>query len=70
MGRYFTSGLLAGVAAAVIWMAVGLWVGLPPETVGMWALVFLVGTAVLTIIGASLGSRSGDAVNARSAAGS
>ena len=70
MGRYFTSGLLAGAVAAVIWMSVGLWVGLPTETVGMWALVFLVVVAALTIIGASLGSRTGDAVNARSAAGS
>ncbi|MGO1392378.1 hypothetical protein [Agrococcus casei] len=70
MGRFFTSGLLAGVVAAVIWMAAGLWVGLPPEAVGMWALVFLVGTALLTILGATLGSRAGDAVSARTTAGS
>ena len=53
-----TNGLLAGVIAAVIWMSIGLGVGIQPETVGMWALVFLVGTAVLTMIGSAIGAKS------------
>lgn len=58
MRQALTTGLLAGVIAAVIWMSIGLWVGLQPETVGIWALVFLVGTAVLTMVGTAIGSKS------------
>lgn len=53
MGRNFSNGLLAGVVAAVIWMAIGMWQGIETETLGMWALVFLVGTTVVaTLVGA------------------
>ena len=58
MRQAVTNGLLAGVIAAVIWMSIGLWVGILPETVGMWALVFLVGTAVLTMVGTAIGVKS------------
>ena len=58
MRQAVTNGLLAGVIAAVIWMSIGLWVGILPETVGMWALVFLVGTAVLTTVGTAIGVKS------------
>ncbi|WP_022916637.1 hypothetical protein [Ruania albidiflava] len=50
MGRNFSSGLLAGVTAATIWMAIALWQGMPTETVGMWALVFLIGTTLISTI--------------------
>jgi hypothetical protein len=52
MGKMFTSGLLAGVIAATIWMGAALWAGVETETVGMWALVFFVGaTLLVTVIG-------------------
>jgi hypothetical protein len=51
MGINFASGLLAGVTAAVIWISICLLVGLDPETVGLWALIFLVvGTVGTTAI--------------------
>ena len=57
MGKMFGSGLLAGVVAAVIWIAISLWVGIALETVGLWALVLLVGTTLLvTIVGGLLAS--------------
>jgi hypothetical protein len=57
MGRNFSSGLLAGVVAAVIWTDIGLWQGVATETVGVWGLVFLVGTTVVaTIIAAAVAS--------------
>lgn len=58
MGRNFSSGLLAGVVAATIWMAVSLWQGMATESVGMWALVFLVGTAIVSTVIGGLVSRS------------
>ncbi|HIZ35036.1 MAG TPA: hypothetical protein H9815_04605 [Candidatus Ruania gallistercoris] len=58
MGRNFSSGLLAGVVAATIWMAVSLWQGMATETVGMWALVLLVGTTILSTVVAGVVSRS------------
>lgn len=50
MRHSFTNGLLAGVTAATIWIAIGLWLGSPLETVGMWALVLLVGVALVTAV--------------------
>lgn len=50
MGRNFSSGLLAGVVAATIWMAVSLWQGMATDKVGMWALVFLVGTTIVSTV--------------------
>ena len=57
MGRNFSSGLLAGVVAATIWMAVSLWQGMATEVVGMWALIFLVGTTIVSMVIGSLVSR-------------
>ncbi|MGO1974490.1 MAG: hypothetical protein ACTH2Q_16160 [Propionibacteriaceae bacterium] len=51
MGINFASGLLAGVTGAVIWISIGLLVGIDMKTVGFWALIFLiVGTVGTTII--------------------
>lgn len=51
MGINFASGLLAGVTAAVIWISICLLVGMETQTVGLWALIFLVvGTVGTTII--------------------
>jgi len=58
MGRNFNSGLLAGVTAATIWMAIALWQGMPTETVGMWALVFLVGTTLISTVVAGIVAKS------------
>jgi len=58
MGINFASGLLAGVTAAVIWISICLLVGLDMETVGLWALIFLVvGTAGTTIIANAISKR-------------
>lgn len=57
MGRNLSSGLLAGVVAATIWMAVSLWQGIATETVGLWALVLLVGTVIITMVVAGAVSR-------------
>lgn len=57
MGRNFSSGLLAGVVAATIWMAVSLWQGVATESVGMWALVFLVGGTLVSTVISGLVSR-------------
>lgn len=54
MGQYFTSGLLAGVTAAVIWISIGLLVAMTPTTIGVWALVFLVGGCLGTMLIASI----------------
>jgi len=58
MGRNFSSGLLAGVTAATIWMAIALWQGMPTETVGVWALVFLVGTTLISTVVAGVVAKS------------
>jgi hypothetical protein len=52
MGSNFSSGLLAGVTAAVIWISICLLVGgVDMGTVGLWALIFLVvGAAGTTLI--------------------
>lgn len=56
MGRNFSSGLLGGVVAAVIWMAIALWQGMAIETVGLWALIILVVTTIIaTVISALIG---------------
>ena len=56
MGKHFASGLLAGVTAAAIWISICLLVGLNTQTIGLWALIFLVvgtiGTMIIaTVIG-------------------
>lgn len=52
MGAIFASGLLGGVTAAVIWTSVCLMAGMETKTIGLWALIFLVGcTAISTLIG-------------------
>jgi len=61
MGSNFRSGLIAGVVSAVIWMSISLWVGITTETVGLWALVFLVVVTIVTMLiatGVSRGARS------------
>ncbi|WP_147916308.1 hypothetical protein [Ruania zhangjianzhongii] len=66
MGRNFSSGLLAGVVAATIWISVSLWQGLATETVGMWALVFLVATTIIsTVIGGIVSRSAGSSVQAQ-----
>lgn len=58
MGHNFSSGLLAGVTAATIWTAIALWQGMPTETVGMWALVFLIGTTLISTVVAAVVAKS------------
>lgn len=61
MGTHFRSGLIAGAVSAVIWMSISLWVGIPTETVGLWALVFLVLVTIVTMLvatGVSRGAQS------------
>lgn len=60
MGQHFTSGLLAGVTAAVIWISIGLLVAMAPTTIGLWALIFLVVGCLATILIASAVARSVD----------
>lgn len=63
MGSNFRSGLIAGAVSAVIWMLISLWVGIPTETVGFWALVFLVVVTIVTMLvaaGVSRGAQSRD----------
>lgn len=50
MGRHFESGMLAGVTAAVIWIAISLMVGMDMVMLGVWALIMLVGVAAITMI--------------------
>lgn len=50
MGIKFSNGLLAGVTAAVIWISICLMVGTDAETVGLWALIFLVIGTVGTVL--------------------
>lgn len=60
MGRNFSSGLLAGVVAATIWISVSLWQGMATEAVGLWALVFLVATTIVsTVIGGVVSRAAG-----------
>ncbi|WP_040158977.1 hypothetical protein [Nigerium massiliense] len=58
MGKHFTSGLLAGIVAAVIWMAAGMMVALQASAIGLGALVFLVGVCLITMIVAAAIARS------------
>ena len=58
MGTNFSSGLLAGVTAAVIWISICLLVGADMTMVGLWALIFLVvGTAGTTLIANGISRR-------------
>lgn len=50
MGRNFSGGLLAGVTAAVIWTAVCMIVNMGAQTTGIWALIFLVGVTVISMV--------------------
>lgn len=54
MGKNFSNGLLAGVTAATIWMAISLWVGMPTQAAGMWAVIFLVATTLVAAVLASV----------------
>lgn len=59
MGKYFESGLLAGVTASVIWMSISFAVGgLEPRAIGLWSLVFLVIGLVGTMVISSAVGRS------------
>ena len=58
MGINFSSGLLAGVTAAVIWISICLLIGADMTTAGLWALIFLViGTAGTTVIANAISKR-------------
>lgn len=61
MGNNFSSGLLAGVVAATIWMSISFWQGLETETVGLWALIFLIGTTIVTTVIAQVVERGSQA---------
>ncbi|WP_040164945.1 hypothetical protein [Microbacterium gorillae] len=65
MGRYFASGLLAGVTAAVIWTSICLITGIEAKTIGLWALIFLVVGTVLTMVIANvIGTRKAESSRA------
>lgn len=50
MSTSFSSGLLAGVTAATIWVCITLWVQLSPAAVGVGGLIFLVATTFVSTL--------------------
>lgn len=50
MGGNFASALLAGVVASVIWLSISLWLGMTTSSAGLWSLVFLIATTVLSLV--------------------
>lgn len=56
MSRYFTSALLAGVTAAVIWLGITIMLGFDTMTIGLWTLILLAGTTLIAFgIAAAVG---------------
>ncbi len=62
MGLNWLSAMVAGVTAAVFWTSFSLWFGDGDnlKQVGMWAVIFLVGTtAVSFVIAQAISARTG-----------
>lgn len=58
MRTHFLSGLVAGVTAAVIWLACAMIAGMTASTIGIVALIMLVVTTAITMaISNSVGAR-------------